>query len=369
MTISLIPTAAPAQTASAQAAPTASFSAASIGTDMSAAATQAPGEPGSDAAMQDLFASLLGAEISLLGQGGAPAAGTASAKPAAAPDSLSAKNDSASDAPAKAVDPTLIPDLAAQIMAQSAMTSAMQAPPPVPAFADPSVDPNAIAAAGGSRRADGTDALAAATLLGAGKTGSDKDGPHAGTLQNLPSKDGGAQLLPFQDVQQQQLSASQSVGVHTPQAQNEASALPATTFTINTPVGDQTWSRQVGSQVLAMVSLKADHAQIQVSPPELGPITVSLKLDGNANTAQVMFSADSAATRDALQNSLPRLTEMMAASGIQLSDAQVSSQSQGQRQAANPQAKPSRRGDTVAVEDVETLTTTLLSARMLSTYA
>jgi flagellar hook-length control protein FliK len=362
MTISMIPSAAPA-TPAASTAP----GAAAVGPDAGASGAFASGDPSADAASQALFASLLGAEIGLLGQGASAAPAATTAVPSASSDASKDAASSTTDTPAAAAAVSPLPDLAAQIMAQSAMMSAMQPPAPM---AQPAALPDG-AAPGPSSGSAGVEALAAGSLLGAGKLASDKDDGQAGALQNLPDKGTGEKILPFQEQQQQQLSATAAAAHGTPgqTVQQTPTALPATTFTVSTPVGDQTWSRQVGSQVLAMVSLKADHAQIQVSPPELGPITVSLKLDGNANTAQVMFSADSAATREALQNSLPRLSEMMAASGIQLSDAQVSSQSQGQRQASGQQGKPSRRNDEGTPEEIETLTTTLRSTRMLSTYA
>ncbi|BEV71698.1 hypothetical protein THUN1379_11800 [Paludibacterium sp. THUN1379] len=127
------------------------------------------------------------------------------------------------------------------------------------------------------------------------------------------------------------------------------------TFTIPQSVGTPAWSQSLSDKVLSMVSIKAETAHIQLNPPELGPIDVTLKMDGH-NTAQVTFNADSATTRAALQDSLPRLQSMMASSGIQLGDAQVSGgQSQQQQQNARnqrgnaqPQAQEGEEFDTLA---------------------
>jgi len=142
----------------------------------------------------------------------------------------------------------------------------------------------------------------------------------------------------------------------------------APTFNADQPMGSPAWQKAISDHVMAMVTIKAETAHIQISPPQLGPIEVSLKIDGQ-NNAQVSFSADNPATRAALENSLPRLHAMMAASGIQLGDAQVSSgQSQGQQQSSSRSNRLALRGELGEVEDNDTLAS-IKAARGLSIFA
>ena len=68
-------------------------------------------------------------------------------------------------------------------------------------------------------------------------------------------------------------------------------------------------------------------ATLQLHPADLGRLQVSITTDGDQ--ARVLFVADSAAARDAIEQSMPRLREMLAQSGLQLSHSDVSSQFQG----------------------------------------
>ncbi|UGA38341.1 flagellar hook-length control protein FliK [Chromobacterium haemolyticum] len=127
-------------------------------------------------------------------------------------------------------------------------------------------------------------------------------------------------------------------------------AAPTPVFTVQQPVTDPNWAKAMSEQVMGMVSLKADKAQIQLNPPQLGPIEVTLKMNGN-DQAQVLFAAAVPATREALENNMHRLSSMLAAGGIQLTDAQVSSgqsdsnsrrSSAGNRSARTRTPSPSR---------------------------
>jgi flagellar hook-length control protein FliK len=69
--------------------------------------------------------------------------------------------------------------------------------------------------------------------------------------------------------------------------------------------------------------------EIQLHPPELGPLRLLLRMEG-AELA-VQFSAPHAATREALEQGLPRLRELLHAHGLALVQAQVSDQQQRAR--------------------------------------
>lgn len=63
-------------------------------------------------------------------------------------------------------------------------------------------------------------------------------------------------------------------------------------------------------------------AEMRLDPPHLGSVRVQIRMQGEQ--ASVVFQAANAHARDLLEQSLPRLREMMAEEGLQLADAQVS---------------------------------------------
>ena len=89
----------------------------------------------------------------------------------------------------------------------------------------------------------------------------------------------------------------------------------------------------LGTQMTWMAEQKIGHAHIRVSPGDLGAIEVSLRLDGDRVHAD--FSSAQPEVRQALQDSLPRLREMLGQQGFQLAQADV-----GHRQ--QPQSSPAQ---------------------------
>ncbi len=100
-------------------------------------------------------------------------------------------------------------------------------------------------------------------------------------------------------------------------------------------VGTQAWNEQVGQKIVWMVG-KEQAATLTLNPPDLGPLQVVLSVTNDQ--ASVAFSANQLEVRQALENALPRLREMMSESGIALGNATVDS---GSRQAQDGE----RRGN------------------------
>ncbi|MBS0393820.1 MAG: flagellar hook-length control protein FliK [Proteobacteria bacterium] len=81
-----------------------------------------------------------------------------------------------------------------------------------------------------------------------------------------------------------------------------------------TPVGAPDWSRELGERVSVLVNQNLTHAQIKVSPAELGPIEVRIAVaDGQAN---VSFTTHSHVASEALQAAAPRLREALGSQGF-----------------------------------------------------
>jgi|GEM_PF-1633223 len=84
------------------------------------------------------------------------------------------------------------------------------------------------------------------------------------------------------------------------------------------------WNEALGQQVLWMVGTNLQAAELHLNPPDLGPLQVVLNV--NQHTADALFMSPHAAVRDALENALPKLREILAEAGISLGNSQVSDQ-------------------------------------------
>ena len=110
---------------------------------------------------------------------------------------------------------------------------------------------------------------------------------------------------------------------------HSAATTPATPqLPVQTPAGQQAWAEDVGNQVRWMLGRAESKAELVLTPPNLGKLEVSIALNGDQTTAQ--FVASSQAARDALEQALPRLREILEQAGISLGQANVStSEDQG----------------------------------------
>lgn len=118
-------------------------------------------------------------------------------------------------------------------------------------------------------------------------------------------------------------------------------SMPSWQADVPVTVGKQGWGDAVMQRVMWMSSQQVQTAEIALDPPELGPLQVRVSNQGEQTS--VVFSSQHAQVRDALDQSLPRLREMMEEQGVDLADVNVSDQGfQGQEQT-------SEEGDTRSV--------------------
>lgn len=117
---------------------------------------------------------------------------------------------------------------------------------------------------------------------------------------------------------------------------------------VEVPVSQAQWGQAVGERLMFMVNNKVQAASIILNPPELGPIEVKVNL--NHDQASVHFVSNHAAVRDAIEEALPRLREMFAQNGLQLTDANVSQQS-AQQQQHDQGFKQGHVANAIAVDD------------------
>ena len=125
-------------------------------------------------------------------------------------------------------------------------------------------------------------------------------------------------------------SASQSNAAAVASLQNTAASLAASAVqpvqvTINTQVSQAKWADEFSQKITWLASSNKDQtAELHLNPPQLGPVDVVIKVSGDQATA--LFTSPHAAVRDAIEQAMPRLRDMMADNGIMLGNATVSDQ-------------------------------------------
>jgi len=134
-----------------------------------------------------------------------------------------------------------------------------------------------------------------------------------------------AQLRDTQQ-QQQQLPVAEEAPAPLAALQAQAAKVDATGNPampgdrIPARLGTQAWDNQVSQRIVYMVG-KEQAATLTLNPPDLGPVQIVLNVTNDQAT--VAFSSDQLDVRQALENALPRLREMMSESGIALGNATV----------------------------------------------
>jgi len=86
----------------------------------------------------------------------------------------------------------------------------------------------------------------------------------------------------------------------------------------------EAWGKVLSSRVVWMAREGVQQAELRLNPANLGPVEVKLHM--NNDQANVTFVAQHAATRDALEQALPRLRESFQENGMDLASADVSDQ-------------------------------------------
>ncbi|WOT06254.1 flagellar hook-length control protein FliK [Shewanella youngdeokensis] len=109
----------------------------------------------------------------------------------------------------------------------------------------------------------------------------------------------------------------------------------------------QRFSPVMKQQLITMVSQGVQQAEIRLDPAELGSMMVRIQVQGD--TTQVQFQVSQHQTRDLVEQAMPRLREMLAEQGMELTDGQVSQDSRGGEQGF--QGKGSAQGQNNTLVD------------------
>ncbi len=171
------------------------------------------------------------------------------------------------------------------------------------------LDASSVAGRGGEGAARIDLAAMSASGAGTGGTGADAEGGDSNSKQ-----DSGAQTAAVQNAQSR---TTQSVPT---QAQTQAQ------LDAHQQLLTPRWGQAVGERMIMMAQHGPRSAQIQLDPPELGSMQIRVHVQGQ-DQISVSFTSANPAVRDALEQQMPRLREMLAEQGLQLSEGSISDDS------------------------------------------
>jgi flagellar hook-length control protein FliK len=153
------------------------------------------------------------------------------------------------------------------------------------------------------------------------------------------ARDSLAAMLPQPDPMAVQAGAvgAPANALQTPgQGVHQAPPAPPAQATLPMTPQSPTFAPALGQQIDVWMKGGVQHAEVQLSPQDLGPIRVRIEMEG-AHT-RVQMSADVPSTRDALQQAMPQLSEQLGQVGISLTGGGVSDQPAFQQSQAQANA-------------------------------
>ncbi|PMO45151.1 flagellar hook-length control protein FliK [Vibrio splendidus] len=206
---------------------------------------------------------------------------------------------------------------AAQQAAAQQLQQGNAAPMQQQAALDPSLTAQSLVmnATPATTKAGSTDALlkagaGAAALSGLGKAGAKEDSKDSTLAQQIASA-AGAQ-------------GTATVGSTPTRAEIQAAQQAPLQLT------KELANEQVAEKVQMMMSKNLKNLDIRLDPPELGQMKIRMTM--NNDVANVHFTVSNQQAREVIEQTLPRLREMLAQQGLQLADSSVQQQSSGQGQ-------------------------------------
>jgi flagellar hook-length control protein FliK len=157
-------------------------------------------------------------------------------------------------------------------------------------------------------------------LTAAEQTGKDQKG-FAAALQNFTTADirqTDATLLqhtnPASELNGNSLQSALSSSL-------PSATAPQSALSVNTPIAHAAWADEFSQKITWVANQHMQSAELHLNPPQLGPLDVVLKMHGDQATAT--FTSPHAAVREAIEQAMPKLREMLADSGIMLGNAMV----------------------------------------------
>ena len=146
-------------------------------------------------------------------------------------------------------------------------------------------------------------------------------------------------------------------------APDSVTQLNRPTFQLSTPAGQPGFEAEFASRVRWMVGQDSNVAEIRLSPAHLGSIEIHISTDDDK--ASVTIFAQNASTRELIEQSMPRLREALAGSGLDLAEGNVSERGPSGRDDGD--ARGSSHGPGGAADDHDTVQDQPSAPRLTST--
>ncbi|WP_332674688.1 flagellar hook-length control protein FliK [Aromatoleum sp.] len=185
------------------------------------------------------------------------------------------------------------------------------------------------------------------------KTGADATAADAVASTGRTQAAGAAGVTGTPAAPQPALQPDTQLGLHAagfaPAGRIEQPPLPQ--LPVSTPAGQPAWAEDVGGRLVWMVGRNESKAEIVLTPPTLGKLEVSIHVGGDQATAH--FVAATSAARDALEQAMPRLREVMQQAGINLGQTNVSTSGEQQAQQHAPGRHSSGRSASAGLGAIE----------------
>lgn len=136
----------------------------------------------------------------------------------------------------------------------------------------------------------------------------------------IPHKSAGANALP----------GSQSLALGIGQNVNEAGSASgpraAAVTSLSTPISDPNWNQDFTARIGVLVDKGVSEAKLQLTPAELGRMEIKISTDGDQT--KILFTVQNAAAREAIEQAMPRLRDMLGQEGLQLAHSEVADHSE-----------------------------------------
>jgi flagellar hook-length control protein FliK len=146
---------------------------------------------------------------------------------------------------------------------------------------------------------------------------------------------------------------------------NAAPVLQPVQIVINTLVSQDKWSDEFTQKITWLASSNKDQtAELHLNPPQLGPLDVVIKVSGDQATA--LFTSPHAAVRDAIEQAMPKLRDMLADNGIMLGNATVSDQAP--RDQGQPNAQLASNPSTNTIRDTTVASNSVTRVSQISRH-
>jgi flagellar hook-length control protein FliK len=136
-------------------------------------------------------------------------------------------------------------------------------------------------------------------------------------------------------------------------------------------LGTPRWQHELGQRLVTLAGQGVREVRLQLHPEHLGPLEVRITL--HDSQVGLWFGAQQAETREALEQSLPRLREMFTQGGLTMTDASVAQhhQDRGSQTAAAREAASNTPAQSGAAQPSATMRSTgdSQAARLIDEYA